>query len=326
MRRCACWVSKPVGTSCTGWRPAGAITRCRRSPQRFEPHPLLVGVPRPGKHGPFTHTARHLRLTINRDKAPDARRIFVFGGSTTYDAGVGDADTWATQLSARLGPGFIVENHGMDGYSSVETLVQTLFAFRESRPVCAVFYMGWNDVRSAHLATLKPDYSDFHLPHQVGNLGLQTTLPIESYSVVARLLVSLFRPPLPRPTGTVSSAYDPRLAAIYLANMDLIVTIARHQGVKPIFVPQVIDHVRHATNPGYGWVPLVPYHDVPKVLDQLNEDLRRLAARLDVPFIDTPHAVQWHADDFVDDGHFNASGAGRFADALVGPIERQCGP
>ena len=294
--------------------------------ERFEPHPLLVGVPRPGKHGPFTHTAQHRRLTINRDKAPDARRIFVFGGSTTYDAGVRDADTWATQLSRRLGPGFVVENYGMDGYSSVEILVQTLFAFRDAKPACAVFYMGWNDVRSAHLSTLKPDYSDFHLPHQVGNLGLQPTLAIESYSVVARLVVSLVRPPLPKATGTVSSAYDPKLAAIFLANMDLIVSIARHQGVKPIFVPQVIDHARHSTNTGYGWVPLVPYHDVPKVLDQLNDDLHRLALRLDVPLIDTPHAVQWHADDFVDDGHFNAVGAGRFADALVGPIERHCGP
>jgi lysophospholipase L1-like esterase len=61
------------------------------------------------------------------------------------------------------------------------------------------------------------------------------------------------------------------------------------------------------------------------VLGQLNDDLRRLAARLDVPFIDTPHTVSWHADDFVDDGHFNAGGARKFADALAGPIARHCG-
>jgi hypothetical protein len=45
-----------------------------------------------------------------------------------------------------------------------------------------------------------------------------------------------------------------------------------------------------------------------------------------VPFIDTPLSVNWHADDFVDDGHFNAVGAGKFADALAGPIARNCGP
>jgi len=175
------------------------------------------------------------------------------------------------------------------------------------------------------LSTLKPDYTDFHLPHQRGNLGLLTHLPIESYSVVVRLIVSLARPPLAQPQGKISSQYDPRLAKIYLDNMDLIASVARHQGVKPIFVPQVIDHVRHSTDTGYGWVPLIPYRDVPKVLDQLNADLGRLAARLDVPFIDA-HSVKWHADDFVDDGHFNAAGARKFADALAGPIARHCGP
>lgn len=292
---------------------------------RFEPHPLTVGAPRPGVYGPFTHTRERRRLTLNEGKAADARRIFVFGGSTTYDAGVGDADTWATQLSRRLGAGFVVDNYGMDGFSSVEVMVSTLFAFRDSKPTCAVFYMGWNDLRSSHLTTLKPDYSDFHLPHQRGNLGLLPTLPIESYSVVLRLIVSLARPPLAEAQGGVSSEHDPRLAKVYLDNMDLIVSIARHQGVKPIFVPQVIDHIRHATDTGYGWVPLIPYHDVPKALDKLNDDLRRLASRLDVPFIDTPHGVKWSADDFVDDGHFNAGGARKFADALAGPIARHCG-
>jgi lysophospholipase L1-like esterase len=292
---------------------------------RFERHPLTVGMPRPGVYGPFTHTREGRRLTINEGKEANARRIFVFGGSTTYDAGVNDAETWATQLSRSLGSGYVVENFGMDGFSSVEVLVSTLFSFRETKPACAVFYMGWNDLRSAHVSTLKPDYSDFHLPHQRGNLGLLPTLPMESYSVAVRLIVSLVRPPLSTPPGKVSSEYDPRLAKIYLDNMDLIVAVARHQGVKPIFVPQVIDHVRHSTNTGYGWVPLIPYRDVPKVLDQLNADLRRLATRLDVPFVDTPHSVSWHADDFVDDGHFNAVGARKFADALIEPIRRHCG-
>ncbi len=171
--------------------------------ERFEPHPLLVGVPRPGVYGPFTHTAQHRRLTINQGKTADARRVFVFGGSTTYDAGVRDTDTWASQLSRELGSGFVVENFGVDGYSSVEILVSTLFAFRDAKPACAVFYMGWNDLRSSHLSTLRPDYSDFHLPHQPSNLGW-LPLPIESYSVIVRLVASLARPPLPKAEGKIS--------------------------------------------------------------------------------------------------------------------------
>jgi lysophospholipase L1-like esterase len=322
-----CLIGLEAGGHAVHWLVAGG--RYHPLPpeirDRFEPHPLTVGAPRPGVYGPFTHTNDRRRLTVNEAKAADARRIFVFGGSTTYDAGVKDADSWASQLSRRLGGGFVVENYGMDGFSSVEVLVSTLFAFRETKPACAVFYMGWNDLRSAHLSTLRPDYSDFHLPHQRGNLGLLTHLPVESYSVVVRLVVSLVRPPLVRPQGKVSSEHDPRLAKIYLDNMALIVAVARHHGVKPIFVPQVIDHVRHSTDTGYGWVPLSPYRDVPKVLDQLNDDLLGLAKRLDVPFIDTPHEVGWRAEDFVDDGHFNAAGARKFADALAGPVAHHCG-
>ena len=77
-----------------------------------------------------------------------------------------------------------------------------------------------------YLNALKPDYSDFHLPHQRGNLGLLPTLPIESYSVVARLVVSLARPPLDRPAGKVSADYDPRLAKVYLDNMALIAAVS----------------------------------------------------------------------------------------------------
>jgi hypothetical protein len=335
LTRSLAWAYAPlclIGLEAGGHLVHGLVAGGRFHPQppeireRFEPHPLLVGVPRPGVYGPFTHTPERRRLTINEGKDANARRVFVFGGSTTYDAGVGDAHTWTTQLSRRLGGGYVVENHGMDGFSSVEVLVASLFAFRDAKPACAVFYMGWNDLRSAHVATLKPDYSDFHLPHQRGNLGLLPTLPIESYSVVARLVVSLARPPLDRPAGKVSADYDPRLAKVYLDNMALIAAVTRHHGVKPIFVPQVIDHARHATDDGYGWVPLVPYRDVPRVLGLLNEDLRRLATRLDVPFIDAPLSIPWHADDFVDDGHFNAAGARKFADGLAEPVARHCGP
>ena len=40
--------------------------------ERFEPHPLLVAVPRPGVHGLFTHTAQHRRLSIGHSGASAA--------------------------------------------------------------------------------------------------------------------------------------------------------------------------------------------------------------------------------------------------------------
>lgn len=37
-------------------------------------------------------------------------------------------------------------------------------------PRCAVYYVGWNDIRNAHLKDLDPAYADFHLPSQVDSL------------------------------------------------------------------------------------------------------------------------------------------------------------
>jgi len=89
----------------------------------------------------------------------------VFGGSTAHDTGNTDADTWPSHLSAMLGPDFAVENYGVRAYSSLEAMLQSLFVFRDRPPACALYYEGWNDLRNAHIAGLRNDYSDLELPH-----------------------------------------------------------------------------------------------------------------------------------------------------------------
>ena len=96
-----------------------------------------------------------------------------FGGSTTYDIGAGEGDTWSDRLADALEQGdrgrFFVVNHGVPGYTTVEHLIQTAFyqtKFGKS-PRCAIYYVGWNDLRNAHIPDLDPAYADFHLPSQV---------------------------------------------------------------------------------------------------------------------------------------------------------------
>ncbi|HEX7200642.1 MAG TPA: hypothetical protein VF213_14250, partial [Dongiaceae bacterium] len=160
---------------------------------RFEPHPLLVGIPHPGSFGPVSHGEDHRRTNWNRGKAPDASLIFAFGGSTTYDIGNADDATWPSDLSKLLGKDFIVENLGVPGYTSLENLIQSLFVFRERPPACAIYYMGWNDLRSAHVKGLRDDYSDFQLPAQIGNLavGRQPGF-LENNMLLLRLILSVF--------------------------------------------------------------------------------------------------------------------------------------
>ncbi len=119
----------------------------------------------------ISHTSEGTR---GRDPAPhalDGRSVVAtFGGSTTYDIGNGEGDTWSERLGEALGPQRVfVVNHGVPGYSTAEHLIQT--AFYQTKfgkpPHCAIYYVGWNDLRNAHIPNLDPGYADFALPSQV---------------------------------------------------------------------------------------------------------------------------------------------------------------
>jgi hypothetical protein len=99
---------------------------------RFEPHPLLVGIPHPGKFGELSHDEINRRTTINEGKIPNPKHVFVFGGSTAYDVGNADAQTWASDLSKLLGPDFEVDNYGVPGYPNDPVSLYNLLGFRET--------------------------------------------------------------------------------------------------------------------------------------------------------------------------------------------------
>ena len=295
--------------------------------ERFEAHPLLVVQPRVGNFGfGISHDAARHRTTINEGKAPSAKRIFVFGGSTAYDTGNPDEKTWPSRLSALLGGNFTVVNFGIPAYSSLENLIQSLFAFRDQPPVCAIYYEGWNDLRNSHVTNLRNDYSDMELPHIADFLqparrrGL-----LETYSVFLGLVGTLLDPPprLPWVSGDVNDQQDLRLSRIYQDNIKLIAAVGRQFGVRVIFIPQVMNYTR-LTAERIGDMPFIKEKDTKKLMALINEDLARAAGESGADFIAAPLSVAWAGGDFVDDGHFNAVGAEKFAQSIVEHVRRLC--
>ncbi len=159
----------------------------KSEPQRFRWHALLQAVPIPSLR--FTsatglaisHTSEGTR---GKDPVPGELAVrnvvATFGGSTTYDIGAGEGDTWSDRLAAALEQGeskgrFFVVNHGVPGYTTVEHLIQTAFYQIKfgKQPRCAIYYVGWNDLRNAHIPNLDPAYADFHLPSQVDSLKVR---------------------------------------------------------------------------------------------------------------------------------------------------------
>ncbi len=295
--------------------------------ERFDPHPYLLAMAHPGDFGfGVTHDGEGHRTTINEGKAADPRYIYVFGGSTAYDIGVVDRQTWPSRLSADLGPEFVVENYGVPLFSSLESLLQSLFVFRERKPACAIYLLGANDVRNTHIKDLRVDYAELHAPNILGQLRPGGTKSwLTTYSVFFAILDSIVNPPGPRLplSGTISDEPDPRLLKIYRDNIELITRIAGSFGVKAIFVPEVADFDRLGAEGAFA-MPYVRDKDDKLFMGMMYETMKQAAEDAGGIFLGGVLKLSWGDADFLDEGHFNAAGSKKLADSIAGDVRRIC--
>jgi hypothetical protein len=314
----------------------GAETAARR----FQYHPLLQAtlIPNYTRPAPFAihHDSQGLR---GAERVPALLKsqivIATLGGSATYDIGVPDGSTWSDFLERSLGPRYAVLNHGVPGYSTVENLVQTIFYLDayDVRPRCAIYYVGWNDTRNAHLPHLDPAYADFHLLSQLDNLQVRRPPnPLASrISPLARLLidnVNIDTDPVPRPQDFTSAAPksgpDARLEAIFRANLRAIATINKDRNITSIFVGQILNRAKLDSASRYGWYPLVRDMDVWPLQDRFNQILKETAGSIGAPSF-VPNVDDFADADFVDNGHFSQRGSEKFAAMLAPLVRASCG-
>ncbi len=310
-------------------------------PQRFAWHVLLQAVPIPsldlvssnGVH--IHHTSQGTRGREPTERELSERTIIAaFGGSSTYDLALSDGETWADRLEQALGDRFLVINHGVPGYSTAEHVIQTAF-YEDTfgkRPRCALYYVGWNDIRNAHIKNLDPAYADFHLPSQVdsmrtrrlggGNVTFSPLLTELARLVSAQIDTVQYSWTL---SGTIEPGSDPALEADFERNVRTISAINRERGVKTLWVAQLLNRARLQGNDQYGWLPYVRDKDVWPLQERFNEILARTAKALDDPMIVAPIGA-FGADDFVDQGHFSAQGARRFVGYVAPVVARECTP
>jgi len=293
---------------------------------RFDPHPFVIAVPHPGVYGGVTHDENHRRTTINEGKVPNPKLIYVFGGSTTYDVGNLDANTWPTQLSRLLGADFAVQNYGVTAFDSVDNMMQSLFAFRDVAPVCAVYYEGWNDVIKSHVKDLSDDYSNYEYPIQVELLALGPKPGfLERNSVLVALAMSIFHSPRP-PFANEGDLHekDLRLSMLYRDNIRLIAAIGKTFGVRVIFIPQILNYERYARGEVSPGSSNIAPKDMKKFMGLMNEDLAIAAGQSQAYYLGVPLAEKWEESDFLDLGHFSPRGSLKFASSISEDIRRIC--
>lgn len=326
------WALAPPGSP-------SLLPPARAEPARFQWHPLLQAVPAPGLA--FTSaTGLAIRHSSQgtRGRDPDPARlassgvVATFGGSATYDIGNGEGDTWPERLDAALrDDGLVVVNHGVPGYTTAEHVLQTAFypdKFGKA-PRCAVYFVGWNDLRNAHIPKLDAGYADFHMPSQVDSLKVRR---VGGSNVTISPLLTVLTRLVSAEVDTVRYAKDPyalppvagpdaAAATIFERNVRSISALNRARGTPTIWVGQVVNPDRLQGEGLYGWLPRVRDRDLPRLLKESNALLQRTAKALGDTYVALPDDAFGPAD-FVDQGHFSAAGARRFA-ALLAPAVRE---
>ncbi|SCM67875.1 hypothetical protein [Donghicola eburneus] len=297
---------------------------------RYQFHPLLASLPVANYSAPtVSHNANHLRNNA-LPFDPAKPHVAVFGGSSTYDLGVSsDAATWVSQLDTLI-PEYSVSNNGVPGYSSSEHVVQT--TFYEDRagtePFCAVYYMGWNDIRDYGFDKLDNGYADFHLLSQYGAQKIRFSLG--SPSPTLNLLAAYFMRnelPFPQAQGTVGKdvTADDDLFRVAERNVRSIAAINESRGIKTVFVAQMLNRAR-LTDPTriYGWLPFVYDGDTWQLQDRFNKFVGNLAPDVGAGFI-YPDIDAFSDEDFADNGHFNDQGSVKFSRMIRDDVVQMCG-
>ena len=181
-----------------------------------------------------------------------------------------------------------------------------------------------NDLRNVHVEGLLPDYSDFHLPSQPANLGLNYPGFVVNNSVFARVLASMVSSKGPVANGPITGDMDPRVTALFKDNMKLTAQTARYFGVKPIFLPSVANWRRLTGENTLGFFPLIRARDLRGYVDAINADLKQAADESGADYLDGPLQQDWVEDDFKDTDHFTAAGAQKFAASIAPAIATLC--
>jgi lysophospholipase L1-like esterase len=345
-----CWCLLEFGLATTtalasrwGWG-ASRFPRNHTAEARFEYHALLQKVPKPGFGGVEGRTtaSRKVRVKHNSDGfrgaevqalGAETRLIIAYGGSSTYDIAVDQGRTWVEELERRLGPRYTVLNFGVPGYTTQEHLIQTAFygEFRGRRPACALYYIGWNDIRNAHIPDLDPGYADFHALGQLDNFRIREAwLDPVSFSPVVLMLAQWLQTvtsviPLPPDVGEPldAPASDPRLDAIYRSNVAALVALNRSRQVIPIFIGQLLNKAEFTADRSSAWIPRVQSRHVWDLQAHFNEVLEAQAALLGAAYID-PGIDRFEDADFADEGHFSEAGARKFAGIVYPKVAELC--
>jgi hypothetical protein len=284
-----------------------------------------------GKDFTFSHNSlgfRGAELTeddFNRDI------IFVYGGSSTYDVAVTQGETWVERLQLELNNEFSVLNFGVSTHSTTEHLIQTAFYQNvvPKKPVCALYYVGWNDLWHAHIDNFDAAYVDYHGPLIAIR---RPDLYFSRYSPALRLATIGLKArfdTVPQPRVLLEnkpiSGPDQRLEQVFYEHVSTISAINISRDIRPVFIGQILNREFYKLAPKdrNALAHFVNNEDTWPLQERLNLVLKNAAIASGAKYIDAG-IEHFTGDDFVDQGHFVAAGSSKFAKLISKEVGNSC--
>jgi lysophospholipase L1-like esterase len=297
--------------------------------------PSLGFVPKPEFRfplatGDITHTGDGYRGPEPPAKSGrDQKSFLLIGGSSTYDIGLPDNETWSTSLAKIFSDQIRVFNLGIPGHSTAEHITLVSLSAQKYQPEVIIYYIGWNDIRSSHVGESR-DYTRFHKRGMLHNFAITEPTSFFALSYVFKKIIALLdetslhhlsNVDIP---GAPREKVDTKLLDMYVHNVRMLAAITRAIGAMPVFVPQVLNDHRFTSDEPYGWIPRIPQRAVPRVMSVFNKAMMEAAHEAGAVTIPEVLELEWQDSDFVDRGHFSQRGAQRFACALAaGLLDRR---
>jgi hypothetical protein len=114
---------------------------------------------------------------------------------------------------------------------------------------------------------------------------------------------------------------DQRALDLWERNLKLIAELCRTQGVRPIFVPQIMNWQALVSDKPDAWFPYVRDRDVKKIMAAYHTSMESVAKEEGITYVGEVLDVPFSSADFMDIGHFSPEGNRRFARLLAERIK-----
>ena len=284
---------------------------------RYTSHPHMVYLGNP------LHTQINSRGfgDVERDLAvgPATIRIAVIGGSTTFGA-----DNWPILLEGVLNQqhpdddAIEVLNFGMDGFTTVESLINLAVNIQDYAPEILIIHHALNDLMPRLYRAPKRDYSHFRklFTFEPGPLARRSHL----FLFIRAKLYGV--PSLANTTMTVNdaSAENPFLpsqlagdGSVFKRNLRTIIAIAKAAGIQPVLttMPYSLDPAKLPAQ----WS--IDHSTKVDGLRQHNQIIRDLATELKVALVDLDAEMTGAEELFRDHIHCNERGKRHKAELIA---------